>query len=360
MRALSVLIFLAGAQAVAQSTAAIDSVRSPALASNRLGDASTRAVYIYLPPSYRAQSTRRFPVLYYLHGFQTNPTRLLDGSLQNFHLQHALDSLVDARVIPEMIVVLPDADPLAHQNVYLDSPVTGDWATFIWKDVVSFVDSRYRTIADRRHRALAGHSAGGFGALTLTFSHPDVFGMVYASSPAFSALVGEMSPADSVWAFLSHAAQIPPPNRVSRASGLRRFALSLSPDTLVPRLYGRLPFEPDASGALEPQPDVLRAWEERMPVGLAKRLRIDMPNRPEIFIESGLRDDNQNVLFGVPMLRAALDSAGVPYSLEMFDGGHVDRLTDRWTSALLPAVGRWFRAACITEDRLQCLPHHDK
>lgn len=334
----------------AQSAIMTDSVHSHALAVARLGEESTREVFVYLPPSYRESSTRRYPVLYYLHGFQSKPVEFLDGSADGLKLQRVLDSLIAAKLIPEFVVVLPDADPRSHQNVYLDSPILGGWATFISRELVSFVDSHYRTVADRTHRALAGHSAGGFGALTLTFEHPDIFGYTYAGSPAFSALVGEMGPTDSVWIALARL-QRPPTTRISRASGLLKLALSLSPDSTTPRLYGRLPFEPDSSGRLVPRLDVVRAWELRMPVGLAKRLRLDMANRPEIVVESGLRDDNPNVLLGVPALRAALDSAGVPYTLSLFDGGHVDRLRERWTQFMLPTVGRWFRAAARSNER---------
>ena len=62
-----------------------------------------------------------------------------------------------------MIWVYPDAYTIYNGSMYSSSPTTGDWETFITKDLVNYIDSHYRTIADRDSRGLAGHSMGGYG-----------------------------------------------------------------------------------------------------------------------------------------------------------------------------------------------------
>ena len=93
-----------------------------------------------------------------------------------------------------MIVVMPDARTRAGGSFYVNSSADGRWEDFITHDLVQSIDSRFRTLpGDRRHRAIAGHSMGGYGALYLAFRHPDVFGSVYALSPCCLEFVGDLS-----------------------------------------------------------------------------------------------------------------------------------------------------------------------
>jgi S-formylglutathione hydrolase len=93
-----------------QGTIVTDSVSSPALASNVVGEKQTRQVLVYLPPSYRRDPARRFPVLYLLHGATSLPKEWVDGSYEGLDLRVAMDSLIAAAAIPELIVVMPDAN----------------------------------------------------------------------------------------------------------------------------------------------------------------------------------------------------------------------------------------------------------
>src|SRR6476469_447455 len=63
----------------------------------------------------------------------------------------------------EMIVVLPDSKTAHNGSMYSSSVTTGDFETFIAHDVVAYIDSHYRTMADRKSRGLGGHSVGGYG-----------------------------------------------------------------------------------------------------------------------------------------------------------------------------------------------------
>jgi enterochelin esterase-like enzyme len=182
-----------------------DSVHSVALEHNRLGDSATRRLLIYLPPSYPRSPGRRYPVLYLLHGVTSDPVEWVDGSYAGLNLQTAMDSLVARDSMPEFIVVMPDANNRLGGGFYTNSPVTGGWADFVVRDLAAYVDRHYRTMADREHRALAGHSMGGFGALVLGFAHPDRFGLLYSMSPCCVSFVGEFGPTSPTWLAASRA-----------------------------------------------------------------------------------------------------------------------------------------------------------
>jgi enterochelin esterase-like enzyme len=132
--------------------------------------------YIYLPPDYAANPTKRYPVLYMLHGMGGSNSEWLSYGL----LGRANDMITVGQIAP-MIIVLPQGD----KSFWIDHADGGPrWGTYLVQDVVGEIDTQYRTLADRDHRAVGGLSMGGYGAMTAAILHPDVFGVVGAHSPA--------------------------------------------------------------------------------------------------------------------------------------------------------------------------------
>jgi enterochelin esterase-like enzyme len=316
-----------------------DSVTSPGLAINVVGDPAVRPVVIYLPPSYHTQSARRYPVLYMLHGATSKPEEWLDGkSYQGMNLKLLLDSLIIAHAIPEMIVVMPNADNAFGSDWYANSPALGNWEDFVVRDVVGHVDSRYRTEPRRTGRALFGHSMGGFGALAIGFRHPEIFGLVYASSPAYLALAGPLGRSGAEWRGL--AALTRWQDGVDQLTLSLGLAAALDGDPRSPRLFSELPYNVSADGTLLEHPDVLARWLARMPPALATNMVRRGARPPLLMIEAG----NEEAVFleGIDALRARLDSLKVPYADSVFVGGHVDQVRERMTHHMLPAIGSWF------------------
>jgi putative tributyrin esterase len=161
---------------------------------------------IWLPPSYASQPGRRYAVAYYLHGAMGDENNWLNQG----RLGVTLDSLV-ASGTPEMIVVMPDGD----DGFYTTWNFLGDWPgcrrnrppnaeaaesycvpwphydEYIARDLVGFIDGRYRTLADRRHRGIAGLSMGGYGAMALALSYPDVFSATASHSGVLFPALGD-------------------------------------------------------------------------------------------------------------------------------------------------------------------------
>src|SRR5438105_3861373 len=136
-----------------------------------------RSVRVYLPPSYDDSSagTRRYPVLYLLHGWPGG-----DGNwLGHGRAAVTLDTLIASHRIPEVIAVMPNGNGvgLLGRSIYLNS-YDGRYRMADWvvHDVVQWADSVYRTRPEPRYRGIVGLSDGGTAALNLCFRHPDVFG----------------------------------------------------------------------------------------------------------------------------------------------------------------------------------------
>jgi S-formylglutathione hydrolase len=322
----------------AQGTLVTDSVSSPGLASNVVGDSPVRRTLIYLPPSYRRDPARRYPVLYLLHGATSLPEEWVDSTYQGLDLRIALDSLVTASAIPELIVVMPDANNALEAGFYANSPATGNWEDFVVRDLVRHVDRKYRTVERASQRALVGHSMGGFGAFAIGFNHPDVFGLIYAISPCCLGFVGRLDPSAPMWTELATVKRWQDaPGRVRLALGM---AAALDGNRSNPRLFDELPFGLGSDGSASPNRAAQARWLARMPPDLASAMvrRGDRP--PVILIEAG--SEEGPLRLGIQLLRARLDSLRIRYADTTYTGGHVDRVRERFTQHMLPTIGRWF------------------
>ena len=137
-----------------------------------------RDVFVYLPPSYATSPNRRYPVVYFLHGYAAHA--------ENYWNMLSVPAAADAAIANgssrEMIVVLPDAYTVYSGGMFSNSPTTGDWEAYVAEDLVAYIDAHYRTIADRSARGLAGHSMGGYGTMRIGMKHPEAFSVLYAMS----------------------------------------------------------------------------------------------------------------------------------------------------------------------------------
>lgn len=139
------------------------------------------AYNVYLPAGY-ADSSKRYPVLYLLHGRG-------DSMSAWVQMKGALDALIASGEIQPTIAIMPDAPWSSRASYYVDSAYTGadpgrPVETAFTKDLIADVDARYRTVADRTGRGVAGYSMGGYGALRYSLAYPNLFGAAIVLSPA--------------------------------------------------------------------------------------------------------------------------------------------------------------------------------
>jgi enterochelin esterase family protein len=153
----------------------VDFIASEALSGNALGDPSKRPVAVYLPPGYDAGGSRRYPVLYVLHGYTGNVAALLSVRPWETNVFQWMDRAVVHKLMPPAIMVAVDGYTRLGGSQYVDSIHNGAYATYATRDVVGHVDAHYRTIASEGGRAVLGKSSGGFGAMHLVMEHPGVF-----------------------------------------------------------------------------------------------------------------------------------------------------------------------------------------
>ena len=149
-----------------------------------LSRVESRDTYVYLPPEYfdAAQPDRRFAVLYLLHG---SPGVSVDW-LRGGYVDRAMDELREQHRIRPFIVVLPDFNGGYWRDTECEDIKGGPHIqTYLTTDVVAYVDSHFRTLADRAHRAIGGLSTGGYCALNLGLRHQDVYSAIVSHSGYF-------------------------------------------------------------------------------------------------------------------------------------------------------------------------------
>jgi enterochelin esterase family protein len=134
---------------------------------------------LYLPPGYDS-GTERLPVIYLLHGAQASAIDWVDQG----HVQEIVDRLIATRRLPPVIIVMPDG---GSNSWYMDAPGegSGNVATAIERDLPAYVERTWRARSDRRGRAIAGYSMGGYGALRFALMAPDRYAAAAAMSGAF-------------------------------------------------------------------------------------------------------------------------------------------------------------------------------
>src|SRR6187402_1316497 len=239
-------------------------IHGNALEGNLEGDAVDRDALVFLPPGYSQNRTRRYPVVYALHGYSIGA----DQWSKEIHVPQTIEGAF-AKGAREMIVVLPDSKTVHNGSMYSSSVTTGDFENYVARDVVFYIDAHYRTMPNRSSRGLVGHSMGGYGASRIGMKHADVFGSLYIMSPCClsprgsgggraagatnaaaneEALAAVKTPADS--------AKLPFGLRAQLAS-----AAAWSPNAKNPPLYLDLPVK---DGVL--QPEVLAKWAANAPL----------------------------------------------------------------------------------------------
>ena len=311
-------------------------VHGRALEGNLEGDSPDRPVVVYLPPSYAREPQRRYPVLYYLHGYA--------ATAEAYAKVLALPGSVDRAVTAggrEMIVVIPDAFTKFSGSMYSNSPTIGDWETFIARDLTAAIDGRYRTIASREGRGLAGHSMGGYGTMRIGMKAPDAFLALYAMSSCClmndpAAGRGGAGRGDAPQGRGGDAGRGGAPGRgtgAGRGGGAmanapQAQAAAWAPNPNNPPGYFDTPTK---DGVL--QPLVAAKWIANSPLVMVDQYVPALRSMRGIAIDVGDRDP---FVTTNRQLGEALTRLRVPHTLEVYEGDHGNRVGQQFETKVLP------------------------
>ncbi len=318
---LAVLCALAAVPALAQGELQQIKVQGPALEGNLEGNATERDVFVYLPPGY-ASSNKRYPVIYFLHGYGATAQIYANAVLQ---LPGSADQAIAAGA-QEAIVVLPDASSAYGGSMYSNSAVVGDWERFIAQDLVAYIDANYRTLAAPQSRGLSGHSMGGYGTLRIGMKQPGVFGALYAMSSC--CLLNQAPTAEAVATQEQRMANDEVKGAAGFANAPLAQAAAWAPNPQNAPYYFDLPYK---GGEL--QPLVAAKWTANSPLVFVDQHVPALLDYKGIMLDVGDKDTLEATN---TQLDAALTRLRVPHGYEIYDGDHGNRIGERFVSKLLP------------------------
>jgi S-formylglutathione hydrolase FrmB len=305
-------------------------IESELLRGNPLGDPHVRPLWVYTPPSYD-EGTERYPAVYVIQGYTGHVAMWANRNPYRQPFPETADAVFATGAAPGCVLVFVDAWTAYGGSQFVDSPGTGRYHSYLCDEVVPFVDSRYRTIADRASRGISGKSSGGFGAMITPMLRPDLFGSLasHAGDSLYEyCYLNEF--AKSVRALRAYDHDIMQWWQDFRS----RVSFTKDTDTVLLMLLGctacfsanedgtpELPFDP-STGVL--RPEVWQRWLDWDPVRMIDRYADALRSLDSIWLDAGTSDE-WFLDLGAQAFRDGLARIGVPdenVHFELFEAGH--------------------------------------
>ena len=323
------------------------------LRDNPLRDPHVRKLAVWLPPQYDTSRHRRFPVLYDLVGF--TGSGLSHVAWKNFSENdpERAARLIFEKRMPPAILVFPDCFTALGGNQYVNSSAIGDYADYLTKEIVPFVDREFRTLASRDHRGCFGKSSGGYGAIIHGMKYPRTWGAIadhsgdalfdfcyytdwprtlneldrYRMPPRAAGRINVLRDERHVTKgyddgrvrrFLAHVwtrEKLSDPE----THALMNLAMAATYDADPEAPMGfRLPFNLETGEVI---PARWRQWQRHDPVNLVGTYRRNLRSLRGIYIDCGSRDQ-YHLHFGARLLSKRLALNRIPHVYEEFDDTH--------------------------------------
>jgi enterochelin esterase-like enzyme len=322
---------------------------SDALVDNFIGNHFVRKMQVYTPPGYKKNGSQAYPVVYLLHGLPFSEKAYIDQSTWDFFIrpgelwpfqqypdfpqegfQKWVDKLIEDGKIEPMIIVMPNADSEAGYgfSFYTNSALNGGFEDYIVNDLVSYIDSRYNTIAGPSGRAVVGHSQGGYAAFKFGLLHPDVFGTV-ASHSGLLLVDALLSQGTDVVAENPDGFMGPHPQKFLTTAAYAMSA-AWSPNLNNPPFFVDLPMEYPTGAII---PEVAMKWYANDVYHLLDTHVDNFKSLDGIYMDIGMYDElGMNLAY--PLITKKLDDYGVNYTYEIFSGGHFTNAFERLAVSL--------------------------
>src|SRR5438094_2103476 len=331
---------------------------SQILKGNRLRDPHVRKLAVWLPPQYDdGARRRRFPVLYDMVGFTGSGLSHLNWKSFGDNVPERAARLIREDKMGPAIFVFPDCFTALGGNQYVNSSAIGNYADYLTREIIPFVDREFRTLADRRHRGCFGKSSGGYGAIIHGMKYARYWGAIADhSGDAYFDFVYWHDWPNTLNELAKHRAPKRKGGRYDArgASSERRLAAGMDdgrikrflqqmwkkekvpakevmcimnlcmaatydPDPRAPNGF-RVPFNLESG---EPIPERRARWRQHDPINLVTRYRANLKTLRGIYIDCGWRDQF-HIHYGARILSKRLAEAGIRHVYEEFDDDHSD------------------------------------
>src|SRR6202521_1974213 len=329
---------------------------SKVLADNPLGDPHVRKLAVWLPASYDQGEThgrgKRLPVLFDLVGYTGSGLSHINWRAFEENVPERAARLVHERKMGPVIFIFPDCFTALGGNQYVNSSAIGNYADYLTREIIPFVDREFRSLPSREHRGCFGKSSGGYGSIIHAMKYAKYWGAVANHSGdayfdfvywhdwpnTLDELARYRVPKRKAGIYDARAES----NRKGLAEGrddgrIKRFlahvwkkeklstaeghcimnlcmAATYDPDPKAP-LGFRVPFNLESGEVIERR---WSRWREHDPINLVAKYRDNLKSLRGIYIDCGWRDQYQ-IHSGTRIFARRLAAAGVRHPYEQFD-----------------------------------------
>jgi len=330
---------------------------SKILKGNPLGDPHERKLAVWLPPGYEENRSRRFPALYDLVGFTGSGLSHVNWKAFGESVPERAARLIHEKKMGPVLLVFPDCFTALGGNQYVNSSAVGNYADYLTREIIPFVDAKFRTLADRRHRGCFGKSSGGYGAIIHAMKHTKYWGAVADHSGdsyfdfvywndwanTLNELAKHRRPKRRAGAYDARResdrgglAQGKDDGRIKRfleniwkkenVSGAEVHAVmnlcmaaTYDPDPKAP-LGFRVPFNLESGEVIRER---WRRWQAHDPINLVAKHRKNLKSMRGLYLDCGWKDQ-YHIHYGMRILSRRLSQAGVKHVYQEFDATHSD------------------------------------
>ncbi len=347
------LLLIISTTGIAQGKLVRKEFTAASLQNNKGGEDPLRQLTVYLPADYE-KGMQRYPVIYVLHGYGGNDSVMMSVWI-NF--KRLLDEAIKTGKMRPMIVVAPNSDTKMGGSFYTNSAVTGNWADYIGKDVVQYMDKNFRTIPDRKSRGLCGHSMGGNGALKLGMLFADTFSAVYALSPAVLNWYGDftlrsggfkqiskLNNEDAIMKGLNQFDQTGDFNGFF-AAVLSAMAKVYSPNAAQKELLADFPVTYIKDSAVYDQ-KVISQWEAQLPFFMIDHYLPQLRSLTALKLDWGRNEEFTHIPYTSLQLSKKLEAYRIKHFAEEYIGDHGNMLggfEGRIFNELLPFFEKYLK-----------------
>jgi len=338
-------------QPVNEGTVVTRTFLAPSIQNNKGGEDANRRITVYLPSGYE-KGNRRYPTIYFLHGFASDDNEMMEW----LGFKRLMDSAIKSGKLKPMILVLPNSDTKYRGSFYTNSPLAGNWADYIGKDVVDYVDKSFRTITHRDSRGLCGHSMGGNGALRIGMLYASTFSAVYAMSPGGMHFSNEFQVNHKALKKLLQVRNMD--SLLKKATPTTNFeefpffemvfaslARAYSPDENNKLLQAELPVRYEGKSMIL-KPEVLKKWEANFPINMVEDHLPGLKSLSALKIDWGRNEEFFHIPSTAMQFSKKLEAYGVKHFAEEYIGTHVSHLDGfegRIFTELLPFFDSYLR-----------------
>jgi hypothetical protein len=293
---------------------------APSIQGNPAGENAKRRLTIYLPPGYY-KSKQHYPVIYFLHGYNGEDS----ATMADLEINNLLDTAINVKYIKPVIFVLPNSNTHYKGSFYTNSELTGNWADYIAKDVVDYVDKHFRTIPKKNSRGIAGASMGGNGALKMGMLFPGVFSSVYATTPATLNWSDGINTSMDAFKAISEAKNDSDVFMTLAPMLMVDLGRTYSPNLKKPPFYADMPAY-YIGDSLIIDTSVVNKWTQNFATNMIESHLSALKSLTAIKMDWGRNDAGRHVPVTCLQFSKKLEWYGVNHFAEEYLGGHAEHL----------------------------------